>query len=122
MSPKLSTSSGGGSAGLDRDHRHVVGDHVVQLPRDALALLEQRALARVAELLLGELTLAAAAHPDDGAEQRRDGDQEDGRDRRSRVEDRGPGHGGGGRGDRDPRLAADRYRVQAQAGDDRDDR
>jgi len=39
----------------------------VQLPRDALTLLEQRALARVAELLLGELARAAAPLPDDGA-------------------------------------------------------
>ncbi len=50
----------------------MVGDHVVQFARDALALLEQRALAGVPELLLLELALAAAPLPDDGAEQQRD--------------------------------------------------
>ena len=49
----------------------MVGDHVVQLAGDALTLLEQRALARVPDLLLGELALAAAPLPDDGADQQR---------------------------------------------------
>ena len=56
----------------------MVGDHVVQLARDALALLEQRALSGVPPLLLRELALAAAPLPDDGAAQQRDGGQEDG--------------------------------------------
>ena len=76
ISAKLSTSSGGGSAvlygrglGLDRDHRHVVGDDVVQFPGDALALFEQGALALVAAL--GDLQLLAAAAP--GADDDPDG-------------------------------------------------
>ena len=64
ISAKLSASSGGGSAALygsglrlDRDHRHVVRDHVVQFPGDALALLQQRPLAFVPPLLHFELHL-----------------------------------------------------------------
>ena len=104
--------------GLDRDHRHVVGDHVVQLPGDALPLLEQRALAGVPALLLLELAHAAAPHPDHDAEEDGDRGQEDGLGHDPGIDERRPGHGDGRRGDHDPRPAADRHRVQAQAVDE----
>ena len=69
-------------------------------------------------LLLLELALAAAPYPDHDAEQDGDRGQEDGRGSRPRVDERGPGHGDGRRGDHDPRSAADRHRVQAQAVDE----
>ena len=69
-------------------------------------------------LLLLEPALAAAPHPDHHAEEDGDRDQEDGLGHRTRVDERGPDHGGGRRGDHDPRPAADRHRVQAQAVDE----
>ncbi len=55
-----------GAVGLDGDHRHVVGDHVVQLPGDPGAFLQQGAPGPLGlgDLLLGgeqPLRLAAAA-------------------------------------------------------------
>ena len=104
--------------GLDRDHRHVVGDHVVQLPGDALPLLEQRALAGVPAFLLLELAHAAAPHPDHDAEEDRDRGQEDSLGHDPGIDEHRPGHGDGRRGGHDPRPAAERHRVQAQAVDE----
>ena len=56
----------------------MVGDDVVQLAGDALALLEQRALALVPAFLDRELLAVAAPGADDHAGQHRDRGGEDG--------------------------------------------
>ena len=99
--------------GLDGDHRHVVGHDVVQFAGDALAFLEQRALAFEAPGLLGELGAAAAPDPDDRAGEQRDGHEERAR-AGPRVDEDGAQHGEHPDGRHEPGFAAQRDRVQAQ--------
>jgi hypothetical protein len=92
----------GSGLGLDGDHRHVVGDDVMQLAGDALALLEQRALALVAPF--GDLQLLAAAAPGANDEAGEDAGcgHEDRGDQGRRVDDGGAEHGHDAGGDHDP--------------------
>ena len=100
--------------GLDRDHGHVVGDDVVQLAGDALALFQQRALPLVPPLLDGELFGAATPGADDHADQDRDRGGEDGLRRWLSIDQHAAEHRDHARGPHHPPLTADRYRVQAQ--------
>ena len=53
-------------AGLDDHHRHVVGDHVVQLARDPGPFLDDGLTSRDVALALGEPYTALAVADDDG--------------------------------------------------------
>ncbi len=71
----------GGDLGLDGDHRHVVRHHVVQLARDAAALLQQGPpgpLLGGERGLLGELGAGLSAAPQGDAEDDDDREQDDG--------------------------------------------
>ena len=104
----------GRGLGLDRDHRHVVGDDVVQLPGDALALLEQRALPLVPAFLdLEPFWLPRRVRTTTPAS------TGTAATRMAVVagwplDEGGADHGHDARGDHHPRLTADRDRVQAQ--------
>ena len=63
-----------GAVGVDRDHRHVVGDDVMQLAGDTGAFLQQRpagALRLADGLLLQQLPLGVAPFSQGGADQQR---------------------------------------------------
>ena len=105
-------------AGLHHDHRHVVGDHVVQLACDAGALLDDGLPRGQIAFALGDLR-ALLAITDDAVDEQQDDDghdveregllERDDAERRKRVRDRDQDNAHG----EQPRLRPDRQRVQA---------
>ena len=98
---------------LDRDHRHVVGDDVVHLPRDPLPLHQHRFGVLVPPLLLGELPAGRPPDPDGVADRQRHQQQHRRPGRRLRVLDPDTGEGQGRDAQRDVPRAAHRHRVDA---------
>ena len=96
----------------------MVGDDVVQLTGDALALLQERALAFVAALDHLQLLTAAAPGPDDDPPEDYGHREDNGGPAGRQVGEGRTDHRDGARADHHPRLAADGDRVQAQAIDE----